>query len=467
MNTSERTISTPDIRNFGGNGSFFFFLYASLLCHVVAWSALGSLGLSSHHPAAFRVPQPPRVTLLPPPVREKSKTFVDTEGLPRVEKSKDETDLISPEDTAAADPNSTRKTGSGLPAMDGNTKALSLGFRPTPEATERRLVSPTPERPPTPPTKAPVAERPSPEIPAASRLAPSPPTPSAPFLPEPEKAPTPERTRPDKQPTVEPRRQPDTDTPPKPLPPPRTEPKVPTPPAGEPARPEKVTPLVFEQPVLPAKPLVPDKTDYPLPTPPSAPAVPSPPAPQRPQPQPTEKPVPRTEPTPASARPPERMPLTRPAPKPSPPAPRPSQAKAPPPAPVPMVTGVGRDRSLMKQQEESDAEKGVRLSLKTNRHDYARYLKKVRTKIQLVWILGYAADVRLDYQTKDGKPIVVDFTILPDGKLGGATIHDDAGNPYLAGAIKKSIMEAAPFPRFRDYGVHEDNISIRFISYTN
>jgi TonB family protein len=131
-----------------------------------------------------------------------------------------------------------------------------------------------------------------------------------------------------------------------------------------------------------------------------------------------------------------------------------------------LASGIGRDPGAMKKNEDLRAPKGKVLSVATSEHDYARYLKAVRKKIQLSWILGHAMDPRLNYATEDGRPVIVDFVIRPDGRLKSVEIHDNAGNPYLAGAVKKNIMDAGPFPGFKAYKVLEPEISIRFHFYT-
>jgi hypothetical protein len=236
---------------------------------------------------------------------------------------------------------------------------------------------------------------------------------------------------------------------PQPLQPPAAEPAPrPAPEPEEAAAPPEATPPEFgPRPVGPAE-------------------APSAPRPGRTlEPTPREPKTPRVEVVPSRPEEPGETPAA--APMPARPAPRPPSPSPSEPVRAELASGIGRDLGRMKESEESKVPKGGEVSLATREEDYARYLKTVRKRVQLSWVLGHGMDPRLVYQTRDGEPVVIEFAIRPDGGLAQVKIVENAGNAFLAGAIKKSIMLAAPFPKFSEFEVHETELGIRFRFYTD
>lgn len=103
-------------------------------------------------------------------------------------------------------------------------------------------------------------------------------------------------------------------------------------------------------------------------------------------------------------------------------------------------------------------------SFNVKKHEYADYFKHIRDRISLYWFLGYGTRAELKLETKDDKPVIVEFKVLPDGSIGGVKIVDDAGNFNLASRLSSSIENAAPLNPF-PANIKEPSIDVRFNFY--
>ncbi len=75
-------------------------------------------------------------------------------------------------------------------------------------------------------------------------------------------------------------------------------------------------------------------------------------------------------------------------------------------------------------------------------------------------MLQYCTEQSINQVTKEYKPIVVTFKVLPEGNIVNVVIVDPAGNELLASKIKKSIQNTAldTFPEYID----EKHIDVKF-----
>ncbi|TVM03611.1 MAG: hypothetical protein CV087_04100 [Candidatus Brocadia sp. WS118] len=103
-------------------------------------------------------------------------------------------------------------------------------------------------------------------------------------------------------------------------------------------------------------------------------------------------------------------------------------------------------------------------SFNVKKHEYADYFKHIRDRISLYWFLGYGTRAELKLETKDDKPVIVEFKVLPDGSVGEVKIVDDAGNFNLASRLVSSIKNAAPLNPFPSK-ITEPSIDVRFNFY--
>jgi len=103
-------------------------------------------------------------------------------------------------------------------------------------------------------------------------------------------------------------------------------------------------------------------------------------------------------------------------------------------------------------------------SFNVKQHEYATYFKHIRDRISLYWFLGYGTRAEIKLETKDDKPIIIEFKVLPDGSIGDVAIVDDAGNFNLASRLISSVKNAAPLNPFPD-NIKEPSIDVRFNFY--
>ncbi|MCF6159219.1 MAG: hypothetical protein E3K32_11790 [wastewater metagenome] len=103
-------------------------------------------------------------------------------------------------------------------------------------------------------------------------------------------------------------------------------------------------------------------------------------------------------------------------------------------------------------------------SFNVKKHEYADYFKHIRDRISLYWFLGYGTRAEIKLETKNNKPIVIEFKVLPDGSIDEITILDDAGNFPLASRLISSVKNAAPLNPFPTK-IKEPSIDVRFNFY--
>lgn len=102
-------------------------------------------------------------------------------------------------------------------------------------------------------------------------------------------------------------------------------------------------------------------------------------------------------------------------------------------------------------------------SFNIKKHEYAPYYKHIRDKIRLFWLVQYGTDASINLVTKDYKPVVVEFKVLPSGKIVQVVISNTAGNDLLASKVQASVQNTM-LNKFPDY-VNEKFINVRFNFY--
>ncbi len=102
-------------------------------------------------------------------------------------------------------------------------------------------------------------------------------------------------------------------------------------------------------------------------------------------------------------------------------------------------------------------------SFNIKKHEYASYYKHIRDKISLFWLLKFGTDQSIDLQTMSGNPVIVEFKIVPSGRIVDVSIAEDAGNPFLASRTQISVSNTRldEFPEF----IEEEFIDVRFNFY--
>lgn len=103
-------------------------------------------------------------------------------------------------------------------------------------------------------------------------------------------------------------------------------------------------------------------------------------------------------------------------------------------------------------------------SFNVQKHEYASYFKHIRDRISLYWFLGYGTRAEIKLETKNDKPIIIEFKVLPDGSIDDVKITDDAGNFQLASRLVSSIKNAAPLNPF-PVDIKEPSIDVKFNFY--
>jgi len=102
-------------------------------------------------------------------------------------------------------------------------------------------------------------------------------------------------------------------------------------------------------------------------------------------------------------------------------------------------------------------------SFNVKKHEYAPYYKHIRDKISWYWLLQYGTDASINLVTNDYKPVIVEFRVLPSGKIVDVTIANSAGNQLLSSKVQKSIHNTI-LNKFPEY-VNEKHINVRFNFY--
>ena len=102
-------------------------------------------------------------------------------------------------------------------------------------------------------------------------------------------------------------------------------------------------------------------------------------------------------------------------------------------------------------------------SFNVKKHEYAPYYKHIRDKISWYWLLQYGTDASINLVTKDYEPVIVEFRVLPSGKIVNVEITNSAGNQLLSAKVQKSIQNTI-LNKFPEY-VNEKHINVRFNFY--
>ncbi|WKZ18645.1 MAG: hypothetical protein QY310_14630 [Candidatus Jettenia sp. CY-1] len=103
-------------------------------------------------------------------------------------------------------------------------------------------------------------------------------------------------------------------------------------------------------------------------------------------------------------------------------------------------------------------------SFNVKKHEYADYFKHIRDRVSLYWFLGYGTRAEIKLETKNDKPIVIEFKVLPNGSIDDVKILDDAGNFPLASRLIFSVKNAAPLNPFPS-NIKEPSIDVKFNFY--
>src|SRR3989339_641787 len=125
--------------------------------------------------------------------------------------------------------------------------------------------------------------------------------------------------------------------------------------------------------------------------------------------------------------------------------------------------GANKDPALFEDTISNAAIPGAP-SFNVQKHEYASYFKHIRDRISLYWFLGYGTRAEIKLETKDDKPIIIEFKVLPDGSIDDVKIADDAGNFQLASRLISSIEKAAPLNPF-PVDIKEPSIDVKFNFY--
>lgn len=127
------------------------------------------------------------------------------------------------------------------------------------------------------------------------------------------------------------------------------------------------------------------------------------------------------------------------------------------------IEGTSNDPVLFEDTISNTAIPGAP-SFNVKKHEYADYFKHIRDRISLYWFLGYGTRAEIKLETRDDKPIIVEFKVLPDGSIDDVKIVEDAGNFNLASRLISSIKNAAPLNPFPSK-IKEPSIDVRFNFY--
>ncbi len=125
--------------------------------------------------------------------------------------------------------------------------------------------------------------------------------------------------------------------------------------------------------------------------------------------------------------------------------------------------GANKDPALFEDTISNAAIPGAP-SFNVQKHEYASYFKHIRDRISLYWFLGYGTRAEIKLETKNDKPIIIEFKVLPDGSIDDVKIADDAGNFQLASRLVSSIKNAAPLNPFPS-DIKEPSIDVKFNFY--
>jgi len=125
--------------------------------------------------------------------------------------------------------------------------------------------------------------------------------------------------------------------------------------------------------------------------------------------------------------------------------------------------GTGKEPVLFEDTISNAAIPGAP-TFNVKKHEYADYFKHIRDRISLYWFLGYGTRAELKLETKDDKPIIIEFKVYPNGTIDDVKIVDDAGNFNLASRLISSVEKASPINPFPPK-IKEPSIDVRFNFY--
>ena len=125
--------------------------------------------------------------------------------------------------------------------------------------------------------------------------------------------------------------------------------------------------------------------------------------------------------------------------------------------------GAGKDPVLFEDTISNAAIPGAP-TFNVKKHEYADYFKHIRDRISLYWFLSYGTRAEIKLETKDDKPIIIEFKVYPNGAIDNVKIVDDAGNFNLASRLISSVEKASPINPFPPK-IKEPSIDVRFNFY--
>jgi len=126
-------------------------------------------------------------------------------------------------------------------------------------------------------------------------------------------------------------------------------------------------------------------------------------------------------------------------------------------------TGASKDPAIFEDTISNASIPGAP-SFNVKKHEYASYFKHIRDRISLYWFLGYGTRAEIKLETKEDKPVIIEFKVRPDGSVSDIKITDDAGNFQLASRLVASIESAAPLNPFPP-DIKEPSIDVKFNFY--
>ncbi|MFQ5956538.1 MAG: hypothetical protein ACE5KK_02060 [Candidatus Brocadiales bacterium] len=95
--------------------------------------------------------------------------------------------------------------------------------------------------------------------------------------------------------------------------------------------------------------------------------------------------------------------------------------------------------------------------------EYAPYYRHIRDRITWYWVLKYGTKAEINLETKNNIPIIIEFKVYPNGRIGTVKVVEEAGNHLLASYIRETIAETR-LNKFPSY-VDEEFIDVRFNFY--
>jgi len=181
-------------------------------------------------------------------------------------------------------------------------------------------------------------------------------------------------------------------------------------------------------------------------------------------PKPNPSPKPKKKTTQKIVTPPRPKGVTKPkekTPSPSSPPGAVKENKAPSPTPTPSPPSLFPSPETLHQIERKfshtypkDVEKGDVISLNTKDFRYISYFTHIKRKIELVWEYPRRAA-----ELGQEGSLLMRFTILKDGRLGGIKLLQSSGYRLLDQEAIRAVREAAPFNPIPDR-LHKNRLNI-------